>query len=114
MGPRRAESLHGWLRRNGPVVAGLLEAGVTVKARPTGSLTSKSVCFTGKSGMKRAELIRIAEAAGGTVKKSVGKGLTYLVMDDPSSTSTKAKAARKNDVECISEEEFLRMAGYKL
>lgn len=112
MGPRRATSLHGWLRRNAGLVSGLLEAGVTIKDRPQGSLTGKSVCFTGKSRLKRAELLRIAEEAGGTVKKSVGKGLTYLVMADPTSGSTKAEAARKNGIECISEDHFLKLAGY--
>ncbi len=114
MGPRRARSLHSWLQRNDHVVVGLLEAGVVIKDKPVGSMTGKSVCFTGKSSMKRAELVRLAETSGGTVKKSVGKGLTYLVMADPSSGSTKARAAAKNGVKCISEEDFLRMVGYKL
>lgn len=114
MGPRRADSLHGWLQRNGHIVDDLLEVGVTIKGRPVGNLTGKSVCFTGKSNLKRAELIRLAEEAGGTVKKSVGKGLTYLVMADPESGSTKAKAAQKNEVECISEEAFLHLVGYEL
>lgn len=112
MGPRRAESLYGWLRRHGPVVDGLLEVGVGIKDRPVGSLTGKSVCFTGKSTMKRAELIRLAEEAGGVVKKSVGKGLTYLVLADPESGSTKTQAAQKNGIECISEESFLDLVGY--
>lgn len=114
MGPRRAESLHGWLQRNSGLIEDLLGAGVTIKARPVGSLTGKSVCFTGKSNMKRAELIRLAEEAGGTVKKSVGRGLTYLVLADPNSSSSKAQAARKNGVECISEDGFLRLAGHRL
>jgi DNA ligase (NAD+) len=112
MGPRRAESLHGWLQRNSGLVGDLLGAGVTIKERPVGHLTGKSVCFTGKSSLKRAELIRLAETAGGTVKKSVGSGLTYLVLADPSSGSTKTKAAHKNGVECISEEDFLQLVGY--
>jgi DNA ligase (NAD+) len=47
--------------------------------------------------------------AGGTVKGSVGKGLTYLVLADPNSTSSKAVAARKHGTECLSEEDFVAM-----
>lgn len=111
MGPRRATSLHNWLQSNGSVLDNLLGAGVSIKAKAVGPLSGKSVCFTGKSTMKRAELIRLAEQAGGTVKKSVGKGLTYLVMSDPNSGSTKARAARTNGVECLSEENFLHLVG---
>jgi DNA ligase (NAD+) len=111
MGPRRAELLYGWLRKHSDLVDELLAAGVDVKDRPVGALTGKSVCFTGKSTMKRAELIKLAEGVGGTVKKSVVKGLTYLVLADPSSTSTKAKAARKAGTTCISEDDFLSLVG---
>ena len=37
------------------------------------------MCFTGKSRLKRAQLEKLAEDAGATVKKSVGKGLSFLV-----------------------------------
>jgi DNA ligase (NAD+) len=98
MGPRRAKSLYEWLRRNKSLLDDLLVSGVSIKDRPVGVLTGKSVCFTGKSDMKRSELIRLAEKAGGTVKKSVGKGLSYLVLADPDSGSAKVQAARKNDI----------------
>jgi DNA ligase (NAD+) len=114
MGPKRAESLHGWLQRHGGIVDDLLAVGVRIKEKPVGAMTGKSVCFTGTSSMKRSELIRLAEGAGGTVKKSVGKGLTFLVMAEAESDSTKAKAARKNGIQCLSEEDFLRLVGYKL
>ena len=111
MGPRRAQSLTSWLKRNRELLQDLLESGVQIKDRPVGSLTGKSVCFTGKSTRKRPELEALAKAAGSSVKKSVTKDLTYLVLADPNSTSTKAKAARKNGTNCISEEDFLRMVG---
>jgi DNA ligase (NAD+) len=110
MGPRRAESLHVWLQKHGSLVDDLLAVGVTLKARPVGALTGKSVCFTGKSEMSRAELIRLAEEAGGVVKKAVVKGLTYLVMADAASTSTKAQAARKAGTSCLSEGDFIKLA----
>jgi len=110
VGPKRAQSLTKWLARHGDMLDDLVGL-VGVKERSVGALTGKTVCFTGTSNMKRTDLIRLAEEAGGTVKKSVVKGLTYLVMADPDSTSSKAKAARKNNTECISEENFLGMVG---
>jgi NAD-dependent DNA ligase len=46
---------------------------------------------------------------GGQVKSSVGKGLSFLVLGDKNSTSSKAVAAKKNNTEVISEEDFLNM-----
>jgi len=57
----------------------------------------------------RKELQNIVAAAGGEVDKSVGKGTTYLVIDDTSSTSSKAQAARKLGTTLISEAQFLAM-----
>lgn len=112
MGPKRADSLHGWLQKHGDLLDDLLDVGLKIKEKPVGALTGKSVCFTGASKLKRSELIRLAEGAGGAVKKSVGKGLTFLVLAEAESQSTKAKAARGNGVQCISETDFLRLVGY--
>ena len=45
------------------------------------------------------------------MKGSVGSGLTYLVMADPSSASTKAQAAKKHGTQTISEDDFLKLVG---
>ena len=45
------------------------------------------------------------------MKKSVGKGVSYLVLADPSSTSSKAKAARKLGTKLLREGDFVKMAG---
>jgi DNA ligase (NAD+) len=111
MGPKRAASLWSWLQKHGKYVDELLSVGIKIKDRPVGSLTGKSICFTGKSSKPRAELEKLAANAGASVKNSAGKGLTYLVMADPNSTSTKAQAARKNGTLCISEEAFLKLVG---
>jgi DNA ligase (NAD+) len=57
----------------------------------------------------RPALQKMVEDAGGSVKKSVGKGLHYLVIADPNSTSSKADAARKFGTTLISEQQFLGM-----
>jgi DNA ligase (NAD+) len=51
----------------------------------------------------------MAADAGANVKSSVGKGLTYLVIADPNSTSSKAQSARQLGTTLISEDEFLGM-----
>jgi DNA ligase (NAD+) len=112
LGPKRASALHTALQKtHKELIQDILSTGVRVKTRAVGSLTGKSVCFTGKSVRKRAELESLATNAGGTVKGSVGKGLTYLVMADPDSGTSKAVAARKNGTTCISEEAFVAMCG---
>lgn len=111
LGPKRAEAIYKGLRTSQEVIDQLLAAGVSITTRAVGTLTGKSVCFTGKSARKRGELEQLATQAGGTVKNSVGKGLTFLVMADANSASTKAQAARKNGTTCISEDDFVSMCG---
>lgn len=112
LGPVKASTLWKWNQTVGePLVHDLLTAGVEIKAKVVGNLTGKSFCFTGTMTRKRGDLEAMAAGAGGVVKSSVGKGLSFLVIADPNSTSSKAVAARKNGTTCISEEDFVRMAG---
>lgn len=112
LGPAKTRAMWQWNHNIGKgLVQDLLTAGVTIKVPVKGSLTGLSFCFTGKSVRKRSELVAMVVENGGTVKDSVGKGLTYLVMADPASGSTKAKAAAKNGTHCISEEDFLKTVG---
>lgn len=110
LGPVKSRALAEWLGEQAPMVDELQELGVAVKEIIIGSLTGKSFCFTGTMTRKRGDLEAMVLGAGGTVKDRVGKGLSYLVMADPNSGSSKAVAARKNGTACISEEEFLSMA----
>jgi DNA ligase (NAD+) len=111
LGPKRADAIFEGLRKNQHLLADLLANGVTIKTRTVGNLTGKSVCFTGSSVRKRAVLETMVADAGGTVKGTVGKGLTYLVLADPNSTTSKAVAARKHGTTCLSEEDFVSMCG---
>ena len=65
------------------------------------ALAGKSVCFTGAQPRKRSELEKMVAENGGAVFDRVTKGLTYLVMADPDSGSTKARKAREYGTECI-------------
>ncbi len=80
------------------------------KPKVKGKLSGKSVCFTGTMQHKRGDLEQKVEDAGGEVR-SVSKGLTYLVIADSKSTSSKAVKARKFGVSLISEADFLKLVG---
>lgn len=85
----------------------LLAVGVTIKVPVTGGkLSGVSFCFTGIRDKAFAAQI---EDAGGSIKGSVGSGLTYLVSKDPKSTSGKAKKARAQGTKVISLEDAKAM-----
>lgn len=109
VGPTKAKFLADGLVHNQRLILKILENGVTIKDKIFGKLTGKSICFTGSMKNKRPVLEKMAADAGGNLKSSVGKGLTFLVIADPNSTSSKAEAARKLGTTLISEDEFLDM-----
>jgi DNA ligase (NAD+) len=108
-GSIRAQNFHSGLIDNADRINDILEAGVTIKSRAVGKLTGKSFCVTGTTSVPRAKLHKMIEEAGGEVKKSVGKGLTYLVSAEADSNSSKAQAAKKNGVKVISESNLMDM-----
>jgi DNA ligase (NAD+) len=87
------------------------EGKIQPKARPKGSLSGLSFCFTGAANKSRKELHKIVEDNGGTPYDSVDSTLNYLVIADVNSTSSKAVKARKLGTKLISEDDFLKMAG---
>lgn len=100
------------------VINKLLAAGVTAhpperKPRsdvPANVETAKTVCISGKlpSGKKKADYEAPLRAAGYELVDEVTKGLNYLVLADPASTSSKSEKARKLGVEVISEEQLIQ------
>jgi len=109
-GAIKAQAFYDGMKSNKNRIQDIINAGVTIKARIKGKLMNKSFCFTGAMSQPRPKLQAMVIAAGGDVKKSVGKGLDYLVVSDPSAGTAKIKAAQKNGVKCISEVDFLAMA----
>jgi DNA ligase (NAD+) len=107
VGPTKAKFLADGLKDNQQLILDIVANGVKLKSKVVGTLSGKSICFTGSMKTKRPILEKMAADAGGDIKGSVGKGLTYLVIADPNSTSSKAQAARKLGTSLISEEEFL-------
>jgi DNA ligase (NAD+) len=108
-GSTRAKAFVNGMRDNKGRIENILAAGVTIKARPKGNLNGSSFCFTGASSLPRAQLHKLVEDNGGDVKKSVGKGLKFLVTADLNSGSAKIQAAIKLGTKCISEEQFMNM-----
>lgn len=113
VGPARANSLAEGLKHNQQLILQLLENGVKIKDKIVGKLTGKSICFTGSMVNKRPVLEKMAAEAGATVKNSVGKGLSLLVIADPNSSSSKAVSARRLGTQLVSEEEFMEMVRSK-
>ena len=68
-----------------------------------------SFCFTGAMQYARKDLEKMVTDNGGTALSAVSGRLTYLVQQDPTSTSNKSKKARDLGVKIISPEEFLQM-----
>lgn len=107
-GSIRAKAFHDGIRANKSRIDNILKAGVSIKEKTMGNLSGKSFCFTGTLSIKRAEAEKMVEDNGGSCK-SVGRALTYLVIADPASNSSKAVKARSLGTKCIDEKEFLAL-----
>lgn len=118
--PNTGAAIQDGLDGMAPLIDRMLAAGVVVVegAAPTAApaVTAsgaplKTVCITGKlpSGKKKSDYAAALEAAGYRLVDSVDAGLDFLVLAEPSSTSSKAQKARKLNVALISEEDLERM-----
>ena len=93
-----------FLTENGIIT---IEAPRTAQENP---LVGKNFCFTGELyTLKRSEAEALVKQAGGNVKSSVVKGLSYLVTNDTSSGSSKNKKAVEQGTPVIDEKTFLAM-----
>ncbi len=69
-----------------------------------------SFCFTGVlASFSRKEASKIVQDMGAIVKTSITKDLTYLVVADSTSQSTKTIKAKKLGVEIINEDDFKKI-----
>lgn len=100
VGETKAVAFVDGFKRRKKLIDNILAAGVKIKAPVSGGkLAGVSFCFTGVRDPAFAAEI---EDAGGQVKGSVGKGLTYLVAKDPKAGSAKLKKARDQGTKVIS------------
>lgn len=74
-----------------------------------GALTGKSFCITGELSQPRKAIQKAILEAGGVVKTSVTASLSYLITNNPDTTSSKMKKAKKYGTSVITEEEFNQM-----
>ena len=82
--------------------------------KEAGHLANLSFCFTGElRSMSRKEAEVLVKKAGGMVKSSVTKDLSYLVTNTPDSGSSKNKKAHLLGCSIITENEFLHMLEIK-
>lgn len=107
LGSIKAEKIKTGLEARREELKRLAEVGVRpVPPDEGGPLRGLSFCFSGAQSRPRKELARIVESQGGTVASGVTKGLSFLVLADPESTSSKAQKARKLGVEILDSESF--------
>jgi DNA ligase (NAD+) len=103
LGSTKADSFVKGLGARADIIDNLLLAGVTIKPPADGPLKGLTVCMT---GFRDPSMTQAIEDAGGTVKSGVGKTLSILVANDPTSTSGKAKKARGYGVEIIAPDDM--------
>ena len=99
------------LRDNWDLIEGIVNYVSLAASKPKvtgGKFSNQKFCFTGSMQRPRKELEALVAGNGGSCR-SVSKELTYLVIADPKSTSSKAVKARKLGVSLISEVDFLTM-----
>ncbi len=100
-----------------PVIAKMLTNGVIVRNVVSGGnadeavALARSICISGKlpSGKKKADYEVPLREAGFALVDEVSKGMTYLVLADPASTSSKAEKARKLGIAVISEDQLVAL-----
>ena len=109
VGPTRAQFLYDGLVANKDLINELIVNGVKIKKKISGKLSGKSCCFTGTMLNKRAVLEKMAADAGAEVKGGVGKGLSFLVINDVNSNSSKTVNAKKFGTQLITEDQFIAM-----
>lgn len=88
--------------------------GLALRGSNTGPLSGLSFCFTGElTSMKRSQAESLVKQRGGVVKSSAGKGLSYLVTNDPASGSSKIRNAVKLGIPLLNETDFLELVGFQ-
>lgn len=103
----RAEEFVAGLEERHDIIDRILRH-VSISKPARGSMNGKSVCMT---GFRDADMAYEIERQGGTIKSSVGRGLTYLVQKDVKSLSEKSKKALELGVQIVSIEDMWRMLG---
>jgi DNA ligase (NAD+) len=110
LGAIKAASIVRGLRARAGEIERLLAAGISPAAvAEAGPLAGKTFCITGTLSRPRKELQGLIEQQGGRMLASVTRGLDYLVIADPASTSSKAVKARRYGTQLLGEAELMAL-----
>jgi DNA ligase (NAD+) len=88
-----------------------LESVLNIIVPTSGPLVGLSFCITGPLSKPRKAVEKLIMDSGGTVKSSVGSGLTHLVTNVPDTTSSKMQNAKKYGTKVISEIDLYSIVG---
>jgi DNA ligase (NAD+) len=96
------------------VIDKLLTNGVVILEKQLQSAAHENlqtICISGKlhSGKKKADYEESLKNVGYALLDEVSKGLNFLVLVDPDSTSSKAEKARKIGIQIISEDQLIEL-----
>lgn len=107
-GPKRKKVFEDFYKNNGSYITYLANAmNVTDINVEKGSDDKQTICFTGKMPEKRSYYEDIAIQRGFKPVDKVNNKLNILVVADMNSTSSKMKAAQKQEIKIITLEEWL-------
>jgi DNA ligase (NAD+) len=83
---------------------------VTLKSSSSSQkLSGLTFCITGKLKRPRSQIIKDIEDRGGQVLSAVSKNLDYLVTNNPHSSSSKNKEAKKLKIKTITEKDLKKL-----
>jgi DNA ligase (NAD+) len=91
----------------------LVENGLTFEEKTGDALKGKKITLTGKSEIKRNDLIKAIESQGGMVK-GMSKQVDYLFTNSPNSTTTKMKKAQAYGISIMGYDELYKMLGMEV
>lgn len=108
-----AKKIHDGLGRKYDLIVKLCKV-LTIKDMDTsGPLAGVSICITGDLSKPRPKIQEWVRDNGGEIKTGVGRELTYLVTNSPSSGTGKNKKADKYGISKITEVDLYKMVGSK-
>jgi DNA ligase (NAD+) len=111
--PSIGERLSKALQTAKPMIEDLLSVGVKIikKEKVERIEGALNICITGALSQPRSYYTDLLTSKGHVFKDGVTKDLNYLVMADPTSTSSKSKSAKKLGIPCIDEAALLKLLG---
>lgn len=110
IGERTAQLIHDGIQQKKETLVDLNSI-IEIVGSDSGPLSGKSFCITGALSRPRKAVEKMIMDSGGTVKGSVGLGLSYLITNFSDTTSTKMQKAKSNGTQVINENDLYVMLG---